>query len=484
MDFENTIAAVIQHCPPGTALLAAVSGGADSTAMLAALAALKGRGADFSLRCIHVEHGIRPAAESRGDAEFVQSLCQKLSVPCRVISVAPGAIAAAARKRGIGIEASARLYRRRAWFREARRLESEGPVRVLTAHTADDMLETALMRILRGSGPCGLAAMPVSRGRLLRPLLTLSRRDVLAYLGEKGFSWREDSTNTDTQFLRNRIRRRLVPHLNEYFPQWRAALASLAETQSLTAEFISTEASRNIQWQPSPVPHSLCADAETFFAQPAIIREEALFQGINKLGISGKIKRANIRRFAQGKAAAADLGFAQLRKNAQQVTISIKPHKDDLESFPSSLFPVPRSPFPSPYSPVPSPQPPVPSPQSPVPQSPSPHSEYGFSLLINTPGSYNLKGIEIKASECPDGSNAEDGSFLALLPLVLRPCYSDDAIGQDCGKIAPKGVFAAVDALGLAAFVACNGLGRSRDDTAALKAASGHCVVRITVRGV
>jgi tRNA(Ile)-lysidine synthase len=336
-------------------------------------------------------------------------------------------------------------------------------VRVLTAHTADDMLETVLMRILRGSGPCGLAAMPVSRGRLLRPLLTLSRRDVLDYLGEKGLGWREDSTNTDTQFLRNRIRHRLIPHLNEYFPQWRTALVSLAETQSLSAEFIRAETSRSIQWQPSPIPHALCADAEIFFAQPAIIREEALFQGINKLGISGKIKRANIRRFAEGKAATADLGSLQLRKNAQQVTISIKPHEDGLESFPSSLFPAPCSP---------------------VLQSPSPHTaEYGFSLLINTPGSYNLKGIEIRACECSDGSNAEDGSFLALLPLVLRPCCSDDFIEQNCKKIAPKGVFAAVDALGLAACIGCNGLERHRDDSAALRAANEHCLIRVYIKG-
>jgi tRNA(Ile)-lysidine synthase len=452
--FEETIAAtIVQNCPPGTVIIAAVSGGADSTAMLAALVALRDTGAAFSLRCIHVEHGIRPQAESRGDAALVKDLCQKLNVPCRIVSVAPGAVAAVARKRGIGIEAAARLYRHKAWFREARRLESGGgPVRILTAHTADDMCETVLMRILRGSGPCGLAAMPVSRGRLLRPLLRLSRSDVLAYLKEKGISWREDSSNTDIQFLRNRVRHRLIPQLNDHFPQWRAGLNSLAETQSLSAAFIREEASRRIQWQPSsfPISHSLFVDTETFFAQPAIIREEALFQGINQLGVSGKIRRANIRRFAESKAAAVDLGSLQLRKNAQQVTIMAISDKNDIESF----------------------------------SIPHPSSESGFSLLINAPGSYNLKGIAIRASECPDGNKAEDGSFFAVLPLVVRPCFNDDFIEHNGRKIAPAGWLAAVDSWGIAAFIGFEGLVQRRDDSAAVRGADDALKVNVEVRGM
>jgi tRNA(Ile)-lysidine synthase len=308
--------------------------------MLAALAAVRNRSA-FSLRCIHIEHGIRPSAESRGDAEFVRSFCKQFRIPCRVVSVAPGKIASAAKARGIGIEAAARQYRHRAWFREARRLEALPaalPVRVLTAHTADDMLETALMRIFRGAGPSGLAAMPASRGLLLRPLITLSRRDILDYLADRNIIWREDSTNTDTQFLRNRIRHCLIPQLNEHFPQWRTTLTALAETQSLTAEFINDEASRRILWQLS-TPHSLHTDAEVFFAQPAIIREEALFQGIDRLlpdsheaARSRRIKRVNvrrvnIRRFSEGTVTAVDLGPLDLRRKGEYIVLSVKKNK-------------------------------------------------------------------------------------------------------------------------------------------------------------
>ena len=314
--------------------LAAVSGGADSTAMLAALAAVKGRAvhgtaSDFALRCIHIEHGIRPADESRGDAAFVRSLCEKLDVPCRVVSIAPGKIAAAAKDRGIGIEAAARHYRHRAWFREAARLEARRPeavpTRVLTAHTADDMRETVLMRILRGAGPSGLAAMPVSHGRILRPLIALSRCDVLNYLNEKNISWREDSTNTDIHFFRNRVRRCLIPLLEESFPQWQGGIAALGETQSLVADFIQSEAASRIQWQPAP--HSLYTDTENFFAQPPIIREEALFQGIDQLlpaaRTSHTIRRKNIHRFCKGGITAIDLGPLRLTKDSQRITIAL-----------------------------------------------------------------------------------------------------------------------------------------------------------------
>jgi tRNA(Ile)-lysidine synthase len=414
--------------------------------MLAALANLRDR-FPYPLHCIHIEHGIRPREESRGDAEFVRSLCKKFHVPCCVVSIKPGKIAAVAKDRGIGIEAAARLYRRRIWFREARRIEAaEGrPVRILTAHTADDMLETVLMRIFRGSGPSGLAAMPVSRGRLLRPLITLSRRDILDYLTKKNIHWREDSTNTDTQFLRNRIRHCLIPQLNEHFPQWRSAISSLAKTQSLTAEFIRQEAANRIKWSSPPNNYPLLTTHYSlFFAQPAIIREEALFQGINKLGLPAKIKRKNIRHFAEGKVAAIDLGPLQLRHDSHHIMILAI------------------------HSPL-----------------PTTHSENGFLLLIKTPGSYNLNKIAIKVSPCPaDGTS---NGFFALLPLVLRPCFKDDCIELDNGrKITPRDLrfpadITAEDSRGSAAFIGFNGL--LRRGTAAPRVADGeeHRRVRVTI---
>jgi tRNA(Ile)-lysidine synthase len=446
---ETITAATLEECPPGTVLIASVSGGADSTAMLAALVAIRERVTachDFELRCIHIEHGIRPETESRGDAAFVRSLCQKFNVPCGVVSIKPGKIQAMAKSRGIGIEATARMYRRRAWFRAARLLEAEGrPVRILVAHTADDMRETVLMRIFRGSGPSGLAAMPVSRGRILRPLLAVSRRDVLDYLAEKNLTWREDSTNTDIQFLRNRIRHGLIPPLNEHFPQWRNAITALATTQSLAAAFIRAEAARRIKWtSPSPNAKLLTTDYQLFSAEPPIIREEALFQGINRLGLPVRIKRKNIRRFAEGSHTVLDLGQLRIKRDSRQITI----------------FAVTDDP------------------------------EKGFSLLIYAPGSYNLKGIAI---EVTDAQTADDRQnvFFGLLPLVFRPVFNDDPIKQG-GKSVTSATFAALDALGIAAFADPSGLLVCRDEAALQEAAQTagnktmsivrRCAVRVTPR--
>jgi tRNA(Ile)-lysidine synthase len=448
---EDIVADAVLNCPAGTTYLAAVSGGADSVAMLSALASIQDKA--FNLRCIHVEHGIRPQAESRGDADFVKRLCRQFDIKCKIVSIKPGRIAAVAKERGIGIEAAARLFRHRAWFREAKRLENspEKPqVRILVAHTKDDALETTLMRIFRGAGPSGLAPMPACRGRIIRPLIKLRRSDVIAYLTEKKIPWREDSSNSDIRFLRNHIRHCLIPRLSESFPDWRTALGAFAETQSLAADFIQNEASGRISWQPLADSQALYADAGIFFAQPAIVREEALFQGIDTLlallpkdSHSRTVKRANIRRFCEGGKKAVDLGHIHLCKDSKKVIISI----------------------------------------------PS-RGEYGFSLLINKPGLYTLKDTAIEVCEFPADGNEREGAFFALLPLILRPGFKEDTVlppgtpsGKCTGKI-PGKFAAAVDALGTAACIAQGRLVWSRDSSAvAVTAAAVQVAAQMSTNG-
>jgi len=357
LQIENRVLAFIKTFPPGTRFAAAVSGGADSMAMLACLCAIKSLKADeesavtcnlggaaLCLSCIHVEHGIRAAKESRGDAEHVLSFCEENGIDCHVKHILPGKIENFARRKGAGIEAAARFFRHRAFSRYAARL-GENSV-ILLAHTKDDLLETALMRLLRGAGCGGLAAMPaVSKKNgyvIARPLLQLSRAEIENYLKAKSIAWREDSTNADEKFLRNRIRGRLVPLLNESFPSWKAGISSMAQTQSLAADFIAQEAENRIKWEIfGKVSHRdteyakdtefnasvrknsevlLFTDETLFFEQPLIIREEAVFIAINLLAsaFSNKksgaslpdksIKRKVIREFCEGAINAADLG--------------------------------------------------------------------------------------------------------------------------------------------------------------------------------
>ncbi|MDR0719330.1 MAG: tRNA lysidine(34) synthetase TilS [Treponema sp.] len=397
--FEKSAAGALGAFPGGAVFLAAVSGGADSTAMLAALAALPEGGLKerhFQLRCLHVEHGIRPGDESRGDAFFVKELSHKLKVPCKIVTIPRGLVVHTALKRGLGIEEAARFYRHRIWNREVQRIKAlhPGALRVLVAHTRDDLLETLLMRFLRGSGPAGLAAMPRQRGFIFRPLLEMGRRDVLAYLEEKGISYRKDSSNADLRFLRNRIRHKLVPLLDEYFPSWRASLLSLGETQAFAADFISREAQSRLAWERSA--GGLKIPAALFLKAPLILREEAVFQAADRLSRGKKDaparspvrfeprlpRRKSLRRLvsaAAGKVASGDLGPVRIEN--QEDYLVVKPVLAQ--------------------------------------------EIRGFSLLIKKAGFYTLNGRAVlRAEEFSPEMPAVPGerSFFAVFPLLLRPC--------------------------------------------------------------
>ncbi|MDR0387988.1 MAG: tRNA lysidine(34) synthetase TilS [Treponema sp.] len=437
--FEAVVGLALGETPKGTRFLAAVSGGADSTAMLAALTGIR-REKGFTLRCFHVEHGIRPAEESRGDAAAVRELCKKLEVPCRVVHIPPGVISGAAASRRIGLEAAARLFRHAAWNREAARIGAE---RILVAHTGDDLLETALMRFLRGAGPAGLAAMPRVRGRILRPLLKLSRSQVLAYLEDRGIPFRTDSTNADSAFLRNRIRNRLIPVLDELFPGWRPSVANLGETQRLTAEFLTAEAERRIPWEAvpgtedaDPSRRSYRVSRRLFFSQPEILREEGLFLAADKIG-GGQPRRGSIRRFTRDGRRALDLGAMRLEAAGDWVIAA------------------PRI---------------------------KAYGEEGFSLLIKEPGSYKLKGYPLTLRCLPEkeGPLSPENSFCAGLPLVLRPSRPEDRMGGVQGVSRRKaldrtrgseytGSITAEDFRGIAAFI-----GTSRDGAAVIADRNGN----------
>jgi tRNA(Ile)-lysidine synthase len=188
----------------GEAVLAAVSGGPDSVALLDVLCALREPLA-LTLTAIHVHHGLRPEADAEADG--VRRLCERLGVTCHVERVTV--------KRQApwdGLEAESRRARHAALERVARAV---GAARIATGHTADDQAETVLMRLLQGAGPRGLGGMAPVRGRLIRPLIETRRSAIEAYLRERGLSWVEDPSNRDPRFLRNRIRHDLLPFMAE-----------------------------------------------------------------------------------------------------------------------------------------------------------------------------------------------------------------------------------------------------------------------------
>ena len=213
--------------PPGGGVLAAVSGGADSAALLQALVLLSERLDTGSIGVVHVHHGLR-GPEADRDAAFAERLAQSRGLPFFLSRVDAAALA---REGGLCVEEAGRNARY-AFFERVRK--EEGFARVAVAHTADDNAETVLMFLLRGAGPRGLAGISPLSGNIARPLLSLSRRHVLDFCAQEGLDFFEDSTNLDLGYLRNRIRRELLPLIaRDYNP---AALDSLNRLASLMRE--------------------------------------------------------------------------------------------------------------------------------------------------------------------------------------------------------------------------------------------------------
>jgi len=216
----------------GQTVIAGLSGGPDSVAMLDALLVLApARG--FRVVAAHLDHGLRPGAKE--DAAFCRELCARLGVSLREGSAD---VAARARRDGGGVEEAAR-EERYAFLRGVK--EEEEAAAIALAHTRDDQAETLLLRLLRGAGRRGLGAMRERSGDRWRPLLAVPRADVLDHLRARALPSREDPTNADPSFLRNRVRAELLPYLESRLnPSARETLARaaglLAEEDDLLSE--------------------------------------------------------------------------------------------------------------------------------------------------------------------------------------------------------------------------------------------------------
>jgi tRNA(Ile)-lysidine synthase len=191
-------------------ILLAVSGGADSTALLHIMDSLKNEGLlPLEVCCAHINHQLR-GAESQRDKEFVVSWCRKLKIPVFTKEVD---VRRCAREHRLSIETAARKLRIDALIEFARQ---QNCACIATAHQENDNAETVLQRLIRGTGFRGLCGIwPVrefTEGvRFIRPLLCVDRRQILDYLNERGLKWRQDKTNFDTHYRRNYIRHKLLP---------------------------------------------------------------------------------------------------------------------------------------------------------------------------------------------------------------------------------------------------------------------------------
>lgn len=191
--------------PSSGVVLACVSGGADSKALLTVLTELS-KQHGFTVEAAHFDHRLR-GDESDRDREFVKSYCEAANIPCHIGS---GDTRDYAEKNGLGIEESARELRY-SFFREM--ANKIGASRIATAHNADDNAETVLLCLARGAGSKGLSGIPPVRGEIIRPLLCVTRDEIEAFLHERGISYVTDSTNSSDEYARNRIRNHVSPVL-------------------------------------------------------------------------------------------------------------------------------------------------------------------------------------------------------------------------------------------------------------------------------
>jgi len=196
---------------PGDRVVCAVSGGADSIALLFALYLLAPK-LSVTLEAAHFNHCLR-GDESDADADFVKEFCAGYQIP---LYMGQGKVVAGNK----GLEAAARTAR----YAFLEQLSGK----IATAHTADDNAETLLMHMIRGTGLKGLGGIAPVRGKLIRPMLEVTRQDVLAFLEEYHLPWREDSTNQSELFLRNRVRHGIMPLLRAENPAAALSLSQMA----------------------------------------------------------------------------------------------------------------------------------------------------------------------------------------------------------------------------------------------------------------
>lgn len=228
---------LLSHMPQDTPILLALSGGADSRALLSLLREYC-RDTGARLYAAHVNHMIRGEDAVR-DRDFCVEVCRALDVECFTLDCD---VPAVAKQRGIGIEQAAREVR----YEFFERLMREHSIPILaTAHNADDVLETLIFNLSRGSGLRGIGSIPPSRelgdGILIRPLLHASKDDIIEYCTQNNLDFVTDATNADDAYSRNYIRLHIIPHLKQLNSGMLTNAARLCAAARLDEDFMQTQ---------------------------------------------------------------------------------------------------------------------------------------------------------------------------------------------------------------------------------------------------
>ncbi len=270
-----------ERCFPdlvGKALGVALSGGRDSVALLHLL---RNPELGLELSAIHVHHGLR-GSESDADAEFCRCLCDGLDVPITIVQLP------ADDRRPRGGEAAWRRRRYRALLEHKATRELAA---IATAHHRDDIADGVLVQMLRGAGPRAMAGIAArTEDGIIRPLLPFSRSEISAWLQAHDIGWRDDSSNTDTARLRNRVRLELMPPLEGASPRLRDHLVHLAGALSETEIFMAAELAERVSFADPWDPEGGIA-VEALRRLPRALRTRWLHGQMRRLGIDRTTRR-------------------------------------------------------------------------------------------------------------------------------------------------------------------------------------------------
>lgn len=275
---------------PGDGVVVGLSGGPDSVFLLYALHTLQAR-MGFTLRAVHVHHGIRGAEADRDEA-FSEKLCAKLDIPFQAVHVTAPAYAA---QHGLSLEEAARILRYEA-LETARQQLTTPAAWIAVAHHLDDQAETVLHNLVRGAGLRGLAGMENRRNHVIRPLLSIKREDILKWLEQNKIAYVTDSTNADPHYTRNRIRSTVLPELREINPEASAHIAHSAALlreadayfHALALQYVDAHATLTSPPVPLPEPDT---PGEGTIPRPSALAEDRA-EGETEIPVEATILRS------------------------------------------------------------------------------------------------------------------------------------------------------------------------------------------------
>lgn len=314
--------------PPGAGVLCALSGGADSMYLLCRL--LEGREQyGWTVSAAHFNHGLRPTAQR--DEDFVRDWCGGQNIPlytCREN------VAEYAFRNKLSVEEAGRELRY-AFLEET--AEREGPALIATGHHAGDNAETVLMNLIRGCGLKGLTGIRSRRGSIVRPMLNMTRREILDYLEKHGVPHVEDETNGDPAYTRNRVRLQLLPLLEELNPRAAEHICEAAARLREDEEELSRQAAR-ISGQGLDIPDGVAVHVDLLREAPRPIALRACGQLLERAGLSGEaVHREGMLSLALGDDPSAALDVPGGRIWRQYGLLALSPGREAVPPEPREL---------------------------------------------------------------------------------------------------------------------------------------------------